>query len=67
MHVYGGINAVTVPTKFGHAPRWPGDSQMPFISRISSIELLQNKSLFQVLREDFLTMVFPSLVFLGEM
>ena len=20
MHVYGGINAVTVPTKFGHAP-----------------------------------------------
>ena len=47
--------------------KWPGDTQMPFISRISSIEPLQNKSLFQVLREDFLTLVFPSLVFLGEM
>ena len=29
--------------------------------------LLQNKSLFQVLRVDFLTLVFPSLVLLGLM
>ena len=31
------------------------------------MELLQNKSLFQVLRVDFLTQLLPSLVFLGLM
>ena len=83
MHLSAGINVITVrikATTFGHARHHVNIVRLRFAVYLSwrkvargypeaifKISRISSRVLFQVLRVDFLTLVFPSLVFLGPM